>query len=388
LLECGISEKDLDAIESRLDAAIQLRDAFELSADSIRAIGLIPSRHEGVNLFKQINFTKDQYVSATKWICGHGTIEGAPHIKREHLPVFDCAVRSGFGQRFLRWQAHVRMVTAISPFISGGISKTLNMPMEATKKDVERAMLMAYDGRGSGADYCPGGAKCIAIYRDGSKKSQPLINAYDVDWWDPASDQSIYLRGTRKRPPKKRVMIAHEVNIKNPAGDQKVIIKFGEYEDGSLAEIWIEVTKDNPSFYLSMKWASRAISNAIQYGMPLEDILKSFGNEEGGPGGPTDHSYITFCKSIIDFAVKLAMLEYQGDITFCRIKPPLHEIRCGQIKKKKKNGEKEEVKLEEKTAHLRKTIENSCPKCGSHHIQRYPCEVCLQCGASLGGCSP
>jgi uncharacterized OB-fold protein len=82
------------------------------------------------------------------------------------------------------------------------------------------------------------------------------------------------------------------------------------------------------------------------------------------------------------------MLEYEGDITFCRIKPPLHEIRCGQIKKKKKNGEKEEVKLEEKTAHLRKAIENLCPKCGSSHIQRYPCEVCLQCGASLGGCSP
>ena len=388
LLEVGVSEKDLDVIENNLDSAIQLRDAFVLSPDSIRAIGLVPGKDDDVNVFRQMNFTLEQYVAATKWICGHGTLEGAPHIKTEHVPIFDGAVRSGFGKRFLRWQAHVRMVSAVSPFISGGISKTLNMPTEATEKDIESAMLMSYDGRGSGSEYCPGGVKAIAIYRDGSKKAQPLINPYDVSWWNPPIDSRIYRRGTRKRPPSKRNMIAHEVNIKGPTGDQKVIIKFGEYEDGSLAEIWIEVTKDNPSFYLSMKWASRAISNAIQYGMPMEDILKSFANEEGGPGGPTDHPYITFCKSIIDFAVKLAMLEYEGDITFCRRRPPLHKIRCGQIKKKKKNGEEKKVKLEEKTVHLRKIVENSCPKCGSTSIQRYPCEVCLRCGASLGGCSP
>jgi ribonucleoside-diphosphate reductase alpha chain len=386
LQHAGITDKDLDDIETRLDSVIQLQDAFiDLSQESIRNIGLTSS--DGINLFKQINFTKEQYIEATKWICGHGTLEGAPHVVREHLPIFDCASRSGFGKRHLRWQAHVRMVSAVSPFISGGISKTLNLPEEATEQDVEAALLMAYDGRGS-TDYCPGGVKCLAIYRDGSKKSQPMTNPYNVDWWDgPSTDQAVYLRGTRKRPPKKRIMIAHEVTIKNPSGDQKVIIKFGEYEDGSLSEMWIEVTKDNPSFYLSMKWASRAISNAIQYGMPLEDILKSFGNEEGGPGGPTDHPYITFCKSIIDFAVKLAMLEYEGDITFCRRRPPLHAIRCGQIKKKKKDGEKKTL-LEEKAIHLRKIVEDSCPKCGSRNIQRYPCETCLNCGASLGGCSP
>jgi len=388
LLEAGIIEKDVDAIEAHLDSAIQLRDAFnKLSPESIRNIGLVPNRDADVNVFKQMNFTKDQYIDATKWICGHGTIEGAPHIKREHLPVFDCAVRSGFGSRYLRWQAHVRMMCAVSPFISGGISKTLNMPFEATQRDIEQAMLMAYDGRGSGSEYCPGGTKCLAVYRDGSKRSQPLINPYDVRWWDPILEDKVYLRGARKRPPKKRNMQCHEVTIRNPSGsDNKFIVKFGEYEDNSLAEIWIEVTKDNPSFYLAMKWASRAISNAIQYGMPLDDILKSFANEEGGPGGSTDHKYITYCKSIIDFAVKLAMLEYEGDITFCRRKPPLHEIRCGQIKK---NGGEEDMKLEEKTVHLRKVIdENSCPKCGSTHIQRYPCEVCLRCGSSLGGCSP
>jgi ribonucleoside-diphosphate reductase alpha chain len=388
LLEAGITVDDIDTIESKLESAIQLRDAFDkLSDESIRNIGLIPGRDdEDINIFKQMNFTKEQYIEATKWICGNGTIEGAPHIKRDHLPIFDCALRSGFGSRYLRWQAHVRMMSAVSPFISGGISKTLNMPAEATTKDMESAMLMVYDGRGS-AEYCPGGVKCIAIYRDGSKRSQPLTNAYDIGWWDPVAEDKLYLRGMRKRPPKKRNMIAHEVTVRSQANtENKFIIKFGEYEDGSLAEIWIEVTKDNPSFYLAMKWASRAISNAIQYGMPLEDILKSFANEEGGPGGLTDHKYITVCKSIIDFAVKLAMLEYEGDITFCRRKPPMHEIRCGQIKNKRVG---DEIKLEEKTINLRKIGgDNMCSKCGSTNIQRYPCEVCLRCGASLGGCSP
>jgi len=381
LLEAGISEKDLDAIENKLDGVVQLRDAFDtnkLSAESIEKIGLPPSFDRDINLFKQMNFTKDQYIAATKWICGHGTLEGAPHLKREHLPIFDCAIRSGFGNRFLSWRAHVRMINAVSPFISGGISKTLNMPIEATKNDINQAIIEAYNG----------GAKCIAIYRDGSKNAQPMVNPYNVDWWDQKKNGTVYTRGSRKRPPKRRNMIAHEVLIKNPAQYQKVIIKFGEYESGDLSEIWIEVTKDNPSFHFAMKWASRAISNAIQYGTPLEDIHRSYANEEGGPGGPTDHPYITYCKSVIDLAIKLAMLEYQGDVTFCRRKPPVHMIRCGKFKKKKGNGKEEKVKLEEKNIDLLKVIENSCPKCGSTNIQLYPCETCLRCGAALGGCSP
>lgn len=393
LIAAGISEHDADMIEDQLDSATQLRDAVDptkLSDDSISDIGLSHLSHDDlarVNIFRHMNFTKEQYVAATQWICGHGTLEGAPHIIPDHLPVFDCANRSGYGNRFLRWQAHVRMMSAVSPFISGGISKTLNMPHESTKKEMESAILMAYDGRTSGDEYCPGGVKCLAIYRDGSKKSQPLYNPYDISWWDQNTSTKVTVRGVRRRPPSKRSAIIHEVTIKNPAQYQKVIIKFGEYDDGSLAEIWIEVTRDNPSFFFAMKWASRAISNAIQYGMPLEDISRSFSNNEGGPGGPTDHPYITYCTSIIDLAIKLAMLEYEGDITFCKRKPPLHEIRCGRFKEKSDKKKDEEFKLEEKSVDLLKIIEGRCPKCGSLDINRYPCPACNRCGASLGGCS-
>jgi len=381
LREAGVNEKDLDVIEGKLDGAVQLCHSFDITkftAETIEKIGLPPKYDPNTNLFKQMNFTKEQYATATKWVCGNGTLEGAPHIKRKHLPIFDCAVRSGFGDRFLDWSAHVRMINAVSPFISGGISKTLNMPMEATHDDMNKAIIESYNG----------GAKCIAIYRDGSKNAQPMVNPYSLNWWDAEKNGTVYPRGSRKRPPSRRHMIAHEVLIKNPAQYQKVIIKFGEYASGDLSEIWIEVTKDNPSFHFAMKWASRAISNAIQYGTPLEDIHRSYANEEGGPGGPTDHPYITYCKSVIDLAIKLAMLEYEGDITFCRRKPPVHMIRCGKLKKKKSNGKEEKIKLEEKNIDLLRVIENSCPKCGSTNIQRYPCETCLRCGAALGGCSP
>lgn len=377
LMALGIVEKDIDMIEKDLDPAIQLCDAFDASKwtpKSKEAIGLPSDYKCGVNIFMQMNFTKEQYLEATKWICGYGTLEGAPYLKPEHLPIFDCAVRSGYGKRYLRWEAHVKMVIAVSPHISGGISKTLNMPNDATREDIESAILMAYEG----------GAKCIALYRDGSKKSQPLVNPYDINWWDPLPPDMILPRGARRRAPTRRNMLAHEVTIYDPAKWQKVVFKFGEYEDGSLAEIWIEVTKDIPSFHFAMKWASRAISNAIQYGAPLSDICKSYGNEEGGPCGRTDHPYITYCKSVIDLAIKLAMLEYEGDITFCHRKPPLHEVRCGKLKTKKQNAE---VKLEEKSSDLLRPIDNRCPKCGSSDIEKYPCPVCVRCGTPLGGCS-
>jgi ribonucleoside-diphosphate reductase alpha chain len=388
LVTAGIHENDIDRLEDGLDSACQLVDVLNfksLSSESVNDIGLSPS-DASVNIYKQMNFTKEQYAEASKWICGHGTLEGAPHIKREHLPIFQCAVPSGYGKTFLRWQAHVRMVSAVSPFISGGISKTVNMPNDATKKDIAAAYMMAYDGRSS-AEYCPGGIKCLSVYRDGSKKMQPLINPYGLSWWDPSPSMEYYPRSRRRKPPKDRSLRLHEVTINSPGGvKQKLVVKFGEYEDGSLCEVWIEVTKDNPSFYFASKWAARAISNAIQYGMPLEDIAASFINEEGGPFGRTDHKYITNCKSIIDLVVKLAMLYYRGDVTWTRRKPPIHELRVTKLSDG--TDDNEEIELGQKTADKLIVIDNSCPVCGSTDIQYFPCTTCNGCGAPLGGCSP
>jgi ribonucleoside-diphosphate reductase alpha chain len=350
-----------------------------------------------------MGFTAEQYTEANQWICGNGTLEGAPHLKPEHLPIFDCANRSGYGTRFIRWEAHVRACSAVSPFVSGAISKTFNMPKDATEKDVESVYGMAFDGRNA-RSYCPGGIKCFALYRDGCKAAQPLNNPTALDWWSPSErDNKVYYRGERKRPPRKRELVAHEITIYGREKQHKVIIKFGEYEDGSLCEVWIDVSKENPDFFLSMKWAARAISNAIQYGQPMREIADSFINEEGGPAGRTNHPYITYCSSIPDLVVKLAMLEYEGDITYCRRTPQQHEVRKGVLNARNgKNGNghgnghsngnghkpapQPDIVLERNIMATQKG--RGCPKCGSANIQKYPCEQCLSCGSSLGGCSP
>lgn len=400
LLERGITDRDIDDIEGGLGSIIQLRYAVtlnKLSEDSLQALGLDRKKDVNVNVFSFMGFTAEQYIEANQWICGYGTLEGAPHLKPEHLPIFDCANRSGYGSRFIRWEAHVRACSAVSPFVSGAISKTFNMPKDATEKDVESVYGMAFDGRNA-RSYCPGGIKCFAIYRDGCKAAQPLNNPTSMDWWSPSErDNKAYFRGERKRPPRKRELVAHEITIYGREKQHKVIIKFGEYEDGSLCEVWIDVSKENPDFFLSMKWAARAISNAIQYGQPMREIADSFINEEGGPAGRTNHPYITYCSSIPDLVVKLAMLEYEGDITYCRRTPQQHEVRKGVLNARNgKNGNGHsgghkplpqlDVVLERNTIMIQKG--RGCPKCGSMNIQKFPCEQCLSCGSSLGGCSP
>ncbi|MEM3000610.1 MAG: hypothetical protein QXU32_00710 [Nitrososphaerales archaeon] len=413
LMDRGVAERDIDEIEASLPGISQLRYAFlvhKLSDETLHNIGLDRKKDANANVLSVLGFTQEEYIEANKWICGHGTLEGAPHLRTEHLPIFDCANRSGYGSRCIRWEAHVRACSAVSPFVSGAISKTFNVPKDATEKDIESVYLMAFDGRGA-KNYCPGGVKCFAVYRDGSKQAQPLNNPTDMSWWAQydTADNKVYFRGNRRRPPRKRELIAHEVTIYGPQRQHKVIIKFGEYEDGSLCEIWIDVSKENPDFYMAMKWASRAMSNALQYGQPLREIAESFINEEGGPAGRTNHPYITYCTSIPDLVVKLAMLEYEGDTTYCRRIPAQHEVRRGIIMRRNNrknnngnwhsmidhqsfdgngngNGSGEPILARRSAITIVKG--RGCPKCGSMNLQYYPCELCLDCGTSLGGCSP
>jgi hypothetical protein len=189
--------------------------------------------------------------------------------------------------------------------------------------------------------------------------------------------------------------VAHEITIYGPQRPHKVIVKFGEYNDGNLCEVWIDVSKENPDFYLAMKWVSRAMSNAVQYGQPLREIADSFTNEEGGPAGRTNHPYITHCYSIPDLVVKLAMLEYEGDTTYCRRMPAHHEVRRGILASRNGNGNNkngyktngQEPVLQQRSLPAT-TKGRGCSVCGSLDITKFPCETCNNCGQSIGGCSP
>jgi ribonucleoside-diphosphate reductase alpha chain len=264
------------------------------------------------------------------------------------------------------------------------------------------AYLMSFDGRGAKNGYCPGGVKCIALYRDGSKRAQPLNNPTDMAWWDGKREHKPLLRGERKRQPRKRAGILHEVTIKDNGQAHKFTVTFGEYDDGSLCEIWIDVANDNPDFQKAMEWAGRAMSNAIQYGLPLEDLANSYLLNRGGPAGKTDHPYITHCTSIIDFVMKLMLLEYQGDTTYCTKRPRPADVRIGQITKTNHktalhgvNGNNGNGNGHNRLAAsgvltetvVKQQVGAGCPKCGSNNIQRFPCPTCLNCSASLGGCT-
>jgi ribonucleoside-diphosphate reductase alpha chain len=371
LIACGIISEDVEKLEKYLKEYTELRNAFGLlSNTSLDAIGNTD------NPFSAMGFTQEQYVEAQNWILGHGTFEGAPHIKDEHLPIFDCSNKCGAGSRHLRWQGHVNMVAAIQPFISGAASKTVNVPKEAGISVMGDVFDAAHKQ----------GIKCITIYRDGAKYAQPLSSVVNMDWWHGHTATKIFYRGERRKPLTKRMGFCQQVTIYDDGKEYKLWIQCFEYPDGTLCEMWLDVSKENPDFQRAIKWWTRAISNAIQYGQPLSEIAHSFILEEGGPSGRTDHPYITTCKSIPDFVFRFLALEYLGDTTWARKKPPMHELRCG-ISNGNGGGIKQNGDFT--PTHIYKTLKytDTCPVCNSRRLQLYPCPCCKDCGAQIGDCS-
>ena len=382
----GILDDDLDKIEESLLGTAELRYALTpraLSDDSKHAIGWDPSDK---NIFKRLGFSKEEYVAANLWICGHGTLEGAPHIKQEHLAVFDCANPSGSGTRFIGPEAHVAIMAAVTPFISGAISKTVNLPANATEADVQKIYETSFKM----------GVKNITIYRDGCKRSQPLMNPGDMSWWAETTAAAVYLRGQRMRPPKKRIGLTQEFTITTEHGKVKVWITTGEYENGMPCEIWVDISgKQNPDFRLALKWWARALSNALQYGQPMEEVDHSFMMEEGGPFGRTDHKNISYCSSIPDLILKWLSMEYLADLNWCKKKPPISELRVSELPELAKlvglkRSQSKAITHRDDIPMLTVPIKHlqKCPFCGSTNIIPYPCPTCAACGASLGGCGP
>ena len=371
LAEREVHPSDIDKIEIELHAHTELRHAFQLTKESREKVGC----SNGDNVFRAMGFTQREYIEAQNWVLGHGTFEGAPHIKDEHLPVFDCANRSGVGERFLRWEAHVNMVSAIQPFISGAASKTVNTPREIPYSVVDDIFRASHKA----------GIKCITSYRDGAKFAQPLSSAVDMTWWYDPLEHKVYYRGERRRPGHKRLGFCQEVTIQDGGKECKVWIQCFEYDDGTLCEMWLDVSKENTDFQRAIKWWTRAISNAIQYGQPLSEIARSYILEEGGPAGRTDHPHITVCSSIPDFVFKFLALEYLGDTTWCRKKPPLYKLRCGKNGDSNGNGGNGNFQ----PTHIVKTLKypTKCPICHSSDLQLYPCPACKSCGYQIGDCS-
>jgi len=238
----------------------------------------------------KLGYSAEQVAAILKYIDEQETIEGAPGLKDEHLSVFDCAFKAKNGQRSIHYMGHVRMMAAAQPFLSGAISKTVNMPEAATAAEIESVYLEGWKL----------GLKAIAIYRDGSKRSQPLNTSKKKD--EPVASSNV-LAGTgvtRRRLPVERTAITHRFDI----GGQEGYLTVGLYEDGQPGEIFLKMAKEGSTVSGLVDTFATTVSVALQYGVPLRDLVNKFAHVRFEPSGFTGNAEIPIAKSIVDYVFR------------------------------------------------------------------------------------
>lgn len=345
LAEKGFDDEDLDKVEQALPAVFELRQAFNVftfGEATLQRLGFGVDEYTGweFNLLKALGFSSSEINEANDHICGRQTIEGAPHIKDEHLSVFDTANKNGkFGKRFIHHYGHIKMMAAAQPFISGAISKTINMPNEITVEDIEESYRMSWEL----------GLKAMAIYRDGSKAAQPLNSTSDegeenedeapgitaaveaekaIHWGNlPAgiSPSEAYAQGMK--PP--RFLLPARRNGYNQEariGGHKVFLRTGEYDDGTLGEIFIDLAKEGATLKGILSCFAIAVSKGLQYGVPLEEFVDTFTFQTFEPRGMVEgHSNIKMANSIVDYVFRALGVEYLERDELAQV-PPDREL--------------------------------------------------------------
>lgn len=429
LKEKGFTPEALDAIEKQLDAVFDVKFAFNkwsLGDDFCKTTLNFTEEQLNdfsFNMLEALGFTRQQIDEANEYICGTMTVEGAPHLKDEHLPVFDCANKCGAkGQRYIAYMAHVRMMAAVQPFISGAISKTVNMPSEASVDEVADVYMESWKL----------GVKANALYRDGSKLSQPLNStaASDLDEILMLGDEEtldetkgpkevqmqivekVYHRAQRRRLPKKRTGHIREGYV----GGHKVFLRTGEFEDGSLGEIFIDMYKEGASFKGLLNCFAVLASKSLQYGMPLEELVETFTFTRFEPAGFVEgHEAIKNATSILDYVFRSVGYDYLKRNDFVHVKavdePPvsnktaspelgnpasgiattvmpesgLAEVAFSNSGATSSNGNGRTAQVVE--AKAKGYTGEQCSNCGSMRVKRNgSCTVCDDCGTT-SGCS-
>jgi ribonucleoside-diphosphate reductase alpha chain len=245
---------------------------------------------------KKLGYDDPTIQSICKYIDEHDTIEGAPQLSAEHLPVFDCAFKPAQGVRSIPWRAHVRMMAAAQPFLSGAISKTVNMPSDVTPQDIADAYFWGWEL----------GLKALAIYRDGSKQSQPLSTKAEGAKEKEAEKAAATPRPRRERLPDTRQSITHKFNV----GGHEGYINVGLYPDGRPGELFITMAKEGSTVGGMMDAFGTAISMALQYGVPLEALVNKFSHMRFEPMGHTTNPEIRYAKSVVDYIFRWLGLQF------------------------------------------------------------------------------
>ncbi len=319
-------------------------------------------------------------------ILDQGTIEGSPFVKEEHLAVFDCANPCGDGVRYIDPMGHIRMMAAVQPFISGAISKTVNMPNHTTVDDIEKVYVDAWKL----------GLKAIALYRDGSKFSQPLnVGNNEKEGNKTVTIAPDQLRGERNMLPSKR----HGFTLETSVGGHKIFLRTGEYQDGSLGEIFIDMYKEGAAYRSILNCLAIAVSIGLQYGVPLEKFVNSFTFTRFEPQGITDHPNIKICTSILDYIFRILGMEYLGRTDFVHLKPESMEAldkqekivgqepkSLGAATAAVKRAKAAPESASDLSAHLAEMMGDApiCDQCGHVTVRNGACYKCINCGNSMG----
>jgi len=328
LKDKGFTDEKIETIEAGLASAFDVKfvfNQFTLGEEFCKdVLGFTPEQLEdfSFDMLAALGFSKDEVEAANLWCCGAMTLEGAPNLKEEHYPVFDCANVCGrIGKRYLSVEAHIRMMAAAQPFISGAISKTINMPNSATIEDCKDAYMLSWKL----------GVKANALYRDGSKLSQPLNSSLieDDDNEDALEDlieapkaaqvpiiaEKIVERiiektiRSREKLPDRRKGYTQKANV----GGHKVYVRTGEYDDGRIGEIFIDMHKEGAAFRAMMNNFAISISLGLQYGVPLEEYVEAFIFTKFEPAGMViGNDAIKNSTSILDYIFRELAISYLG----------------------------------------------------------------------------
>ncbi len=348
----------------------------------------------------KLEYSGEQAGEIVDYIDQQGTIEGAPHLKPEHMPVFDCSLKPANGKRSIHFMGHVRMMAAVQPFLSGAISKTVNLPEEATVEDAMNVYLEAWRL----------GLKAIAIYRDGSKRTQPL-NTSDAKTSKESgvrsqeSEETEELAGAQPQAPTpgakpfrrklsdERRAVTHKFSV----GGHEGYLTVGLYEDGTPGEIFITMAKEGSTVSGLMDGFATAVSLALQYGVPLKVLCDKFSHTRFEPSGWTNNPEIRYAKSVTDYIFRWLALKFlpkdaqpREDVTL--IAPNGTEVAsaaelAAQFKKAAGETSPATATPQPGLAGVTGTEDSpSCPDCGAIMVRNGTCYRCMNCG-STSGCS-
>jgi ribonucleoside-diphosphate reductase alpha chain len=441
LLAKGFTQEEIDKLNGAAKSAFEIGFIFNRFTLGDACLTRLGFKEEvfadwSFSLLEALGFSEDQIDEANDYVCGTMTVEGAPALKDEHLSIFDCANKNGKkGVRYIHAHGHIRMMAACQPFLSGAISKTINLPHEATVAEIADSYLMSWQL----------GLKANAIYRDGSKLSQPLSTKSDkktktdsaeaeevttsqmVDLSNLTVDElleEVQKRMTtstdtvlkrqlsriveRKSLPAKRRGFTQKARI----GGQVLFLRTGEYNDGTVGELFIDLAKEGSTLRSLMNCFAISISVGLQYGVPLEEFVDKFVFTKFEPSGMVDHPNIKTTTSIVDFIFRALAYEYlgrtdlvhvldkptvenlgeEGDITLVG-KPELSSIRvtapATQVTAAKANvvaAVNEGGSMDNITAAAKSMQSDApaCSTCGHITIRSGTCYKCLNCGTSMG----